>query len=108
ALPGYTRGLAIQGTLALVGLSKIRAGSSQDGVPIAARAEQLKCGFAVVDLNAGRVVADFEFSSGIDELFDIQVLPGVCSAFLAGPFAERVSRQQVWAVPPHFEATGFG
>jgi uncharacterized protein (TIGR03032 family) len=103
ALPGYTRGLAIQGTLALVGLSKVRAGSSQDGVPIAARPEQLKCGFAVVDLNTGRVLADFEFVSGIDELFDIQVLPGVCSPFLAGPFADRVSRRQVWAVPPDFD-----
>ncbi len=100
ALPGYTRGLAVQGTLALVGLSKVRAGSPQDGVPIAVRPEQLICGFAVVDLNTGRVLAYFEFDSGIDELFDVQVLPGACSPFLAGPFADRDPRQQVWAVPP--------
>ena len=88
ALPGYTRGLAIRGTLAVVGLSKVRAGSSQDGVPIAARPEQLKCGFAVVDLNTGGVLAHFEFVSGIDELFDIQVLPGAARLFgrpLRGP-----------------------
>ncbi len=108
ALPGYTRGLAIQGTLALVGLSKVRASSSQDGVPIAARPEQLKCGFAVVDLGQGRALAYFEFTSGIDELFDIQVLPGVRSPFLAGPFEDRVSRQQVWAVPSCSDEPGLG
>ncbi len=96
ALPGYTRGLAIQGTLALVGLSKVRAGSSLDGVPIAARPEQLKCGFAVVDLQAGRVRAWFEFVSGIDELFDLQVLPG------ARPFSGWPLRG------PGFAAAGLG
>ena len=100
ALPGYTRGLAIQGTLAFVGLSKVRAGSSQDGVPIAARPEQLKCGFAVVDLNTGVVLARFEFVSGVDELFDIQVMPETRSPFLAGPFADRGPDQQVWTLPP--------
>ncbi len=100
ALPGYTRGLAIQGTLAFVGLSKVRAGSSQDGAPIAARPEQLKCGFAVVDLNTGVVLARFEFVSGVDELFDIQVMPETRSPFLAGPFADRGPDQQVWTLPP--------
>ena len=99
-LPGYTRGLAIQGTLAFVGLSKVRAGSAQDGVPIAARPEQLKCGFAVVDLNTGVVLARFEFVSGVDELFDIQVMPETRSPFLAGPFADRGPDQQVWTLPP--------
>ena len=42
-----------QGRLAFVGLSKLRDGSAQDGVPIAARCEQLKCGLAVVDLKTG-------------------------------------------------------
>jgi uncharacterized protein (TIGR03032 family) len=41
-LPGYSRGMAIHGTLAFIGLSKIRASSTMDGVPIAARREELK------------------------------------------------------------------
>src|SRR5262249_28694010 len=49
-LPGYTRGLAIHGDLAFVGLSKVRASSSLAGVPIAAQPERLRCGFAIVDL----------------------------------------------------------
>ncbi len=99
-LPGYTRGLAIHGTLAFVGLSKVRASSSQSGVPIAARAEQLRCGCAVVDLRTGQTVASIDFTSGIDELFDVQVLPGVVSPFVSGPFADKGPDGPIWSVPP--------
>ena len=43
------------GPYAFVGLSKIRETSAMDGVPLAERREQLKCGVAVVDLRSGRV-----------------------------------------------------
>jgi uncharacterized protein (TIGR03032 family) len=99
-LLGYTRGLAIHGTLAFVGLSKVRASSSQEGVPIAAHSQHLKCGCAVVDLQTGKAVASFYFVSGIDELFDIQILPGVSSPFLSGPFADKGREGSVWTVPP--------
>jgi uncharacterized protein (TIGR03032 family) len=99
-LPGYTRGLAIHGPLAFLGLSKVRASSSLDGVPIAARAEQLKCGCAVVDLRTGQTVASIDFTGGIDELFDLQVLPGVVSPFVSGPFADRGPDGPIWSVPP--------
>jgi uncharacterized protein (TIGR03032 family) len=89
ALPGYTRGLAIHDSLAFVGLSRVRATSSLAGVPVARQPERMKCGFAVVDLCTCRVIADFEFVTGIDELFDIQVLPGVSAPFLSGPLATR-------------------
>src|SRR5262249_60081412 len=46
-LPGFARGLAVVGPFAFVGLSKIRGGSAMDGVPLAQRREQLKCGVAV-------------------------------------------------------------
>lgn len=99
-LPGYTRGLAVHGKLAFVGLSKVRTSSAQDNVPIAARSEQLKCGCAVVDLQTGQAVASFDFVSGIDELFDIQVLPGIASPFVSGPFADRSQESHIWTVPP--------
>jgi uncharacterized protein (TIGR03032 family) len=99
-LPGYTRGLAIHGSLAFVGLSQLRASSSLEGVPIAARSEQLKCGCAVVDLRTGEVVASFYFVSGIDELFDVQILPGISSPFLSGPFADKGSGSSLWSLPP--------
>jgi uncharacterized protein (TIGR03032 family) len=95
-LPGYTRGLAIAGSLAFVGLSKIRSASDWDGVPIARNPERLKCGVWVIDLNRGIVVGSFEFLSGADELFDVQLLPGVSSPFLSGPLEE----YPVWTVMP--------
>jgi uncharacterized protein (TIGR03032 family) len=99
-LPGYTRGLALSGSLAFVGLSKVRATSTLEGVPIAAHPERTRCGFAVVDLRTDQVVAFFEFTSGIDELFDIQVLPGIVSPFFSGPLADRESGQPIWTVAP--------
>jgi uncharacterized protein (TIGR03032 family) len=99
-LPGYTRGLAVHGHLAFVGLSKVRTTASLAGVPIAAQPERLKCGFAVVDLKTGQVVAHFEFVSGIDELFDIQVLPGASMPFISGPFADRGLGRPIWTMPP--------
>ena len=60
-LSGFTRGLAIHGRYAFIGLSKIRATSAMDGVPLTQRREQLKCGVAVMDLQSGRVVSFLEF-----------------------------------------------
>src|SRR5581483_8201790 len=64
-LPGFARGLALSGPYALVGLSKIRKTSAMDGVPLADRREQLKCGVAVVDLRDGRVIASVEFLTAV-------------------------------------------
>ena len=76
-LPGFARGLALAGPYAFVGLSKIRTTSAMDGVPLADRREQLKCGVAVVDLRSGRVVALLEFQTAVEEIFDVQLLPGL-------------------------------
>jgi uncharacterized protein (TIGR03032 family) len=100
ALPGYTRGLAIHGRLAYVGLSKVRSSSTADGVPIAARPEELQCGCAVVDLQTGRQAASIRFTAGIDELFDIQVLPDIVSPHVSGPYADRCPEGAIWSVPP--------
>jgi hypothetical protein len=48
-----------------------------DGVPLAERREQLKCGVAVVDLRSGRVIAFLEFQTAVEEIFDVQLLPGL-------------------------------
>ena len=75
-LPGFTRGLALLGPYAFIGLSKIRPTSAMDGVPLAARRDQLKCGVSVVDLRNGQVLALLEFQSAVEEIFDVQLLPG--------------------------------
>src|SRR5207247_9122712 len=77
ALPGFARGLALCGPYAFIGLSKIRATSAMDGVPLAERREQLKCGVAVVDLRSGQSIALLEFQTAVEEIFDVQLLPGM-------------------------------
>src|SRR5262245_43969704 len=76
-VPGFARGLALAGPYAFVGLSKIRKTSAMDGVPLAGRREQLKCGIAVVDVRGGRVVALLKFQTAVEEVFDVQLLPGL-------------------------------
>jgi uncharacterized protein (TIGR03032 family) len=75
-LPGFTRGLAFAGTYAFVGLSKIRPTSAMDGVPLADRRDELRCGIAVVDLRSGQTSAFLEFQSAVEEIFDVQLLAG--------------------------------
>lgn len=95
-VPGFTRGLACHGNLAFVGLSRIRETAVFGGVPIAARHDELKCGVGVIDLDSGRTVATLEFESGIEEIFDVQVLPGTRCVALGG--AEE--GKDTWVVPP--------
>ena len=97
--PGYTRGLAMHGSYAFIGASKIRETSTFGGVPIAERRESLRCGVGVVELTTGRPVAHLEFKSGVDEIFDVQALPGVRLPAVAGPFPDRDGSQTVWTVP---------
>ncbi len=75
-LPGFTRGLALAGPYAFVGLSKIRPTSAMDGVPLAARREQLQCGVGVIDLRSGQNVALLTFQTAVEEVFDVHLLPG--------------------------------
>jgi hypothetical protein len=75
-LPGFTRGVALVGPIAFIGLSKIRPTSAMDGVPIAEKRDELKCGIAAVDLRTGRLLGMLEFHSAVEEIFDVQFLPG--------------------------------
>jgi uncharacterized protein (TIGR03032 family) len=97
-LPGVTRGLAIQGGFAFVGLSRARP--TLEGVPIVAQRDQLRCGLWVVDLRTGAVAAHLEFLTGVEEIFDVQVLPGIVFPYVSGPWAEQDTGQPLWTIPP--------
>ncbi len=97
--PGYTRGLALSGNLAFVGLSKIRETSTFGGVPIAEHPERLKCGVGIVDLQRGVLVGQFEFKIGVDEVFDVSLIPGKRLAAIRGPFSLEDGEQTIWTVP---------
>lgn len=75
-LPGYLRGLCFVGPFAIIGMCQIREKHLFGGLPIQGKHERLICGIAVVDLRSGAQVAQFEFTRGAQELYDIQFLPG--------------------------------
>ena len=97
--PGYTRGLAMMGTLAVVGLSKIRETSTFGGVPIAEDRDRLKCGVGVVDVQNGNLVGQFEFTRGVDEIFDVSLIPGSRLTEMRGPFSDEDGQPTIWTSP---------
>lgn len=97
-LAGFTRGLALAGHYAFVGLSKIRPTSAMDGVPIAERRNELKCGVAAIDLQRGRIIAFVEFQTAIEEIFDVQLLPDVRFPEVIG--FQNDSIHHTFVVPP--------
>ncbi len=97
-VPGVSRGLALHGGYAFIGLSKARP--TLEGVPIVAERDKLRCGLWVIDLKTGTPAAHLEFHTGVEEIFDVQVLPGIVSPYISGPAAEKDSGQPLWTVPP--------
>src|SRR5262249_34799024 len=98
-LPGYMRGLALYDRFAFVGLSKLRETATFGGMPIAERRTELKCGVGVVDLGTGRLVAHLEFMTGVEEIFDVQVVTGARCVALSGPYAGLDDAAPIWTVP---------
>jgi uncharacterized protein (TIGR03032 family) len=77
-LPGFTRGLDFYGHLAFVGLSQVRESAVFSGIPIAERAlAERNCGVWVVDIRTGQTVAFLRFEEAVQEVFAVQVLPGL-------------------------------
>ncbi|MBO0698216.1 MAG: TIGR03032 family protein [Zavarzinella sp.] len=95
---GFARGLCLAGRYAFVGLSKIRETSAMDGVPLAGRRKELKCGVAAVDVRAGRIIGSLEFQTAVEEIFDVQLLPAVRFPEVVGFQQDTVN--QTFVVPP--------
>jgi uncharacterized protein (TIGR03032 family) len=78
-LPGFTRGLDFCGRLAFVGLSQVRETAVFSGIPITERLRERTCGVWVLDVPTGETVGFVRFEDGgVQEIFAVQVLPGVC------------------------------
>jgi uncharacterized protein (TIGR03032 family) len=105
-LPGFTRGLAFAGPYAFIGLSRIRASSAMDGVPLARRRDELKCGVAVVDVRSGATAALLEFQTAVEEIFDVQLLPGLRFPEVIGFQKEAI--HHTFVVPPSSLTFGCG
>jgi uncharacterized protein (TIGR03032 family) len=97
-LPGYARGLALVDDFAFVGLSRIREKREFGGLPIEEMRGELRCGVWAVDLRTGRVAGFLEFVSGCEELFAVQVLPGVRWPAVVG--FQKDMLNGIFVVPP--------
>ena len=97
-LPGYTRGMTLHNGIAFVGLSRIRETSTFGGVPIAENRDELKCGLAAIHLPTGNM-SYLEFKTGVEEIFDVQVLPGIRNPALSGPFPTLDGTTTIRSVP---------
>ena len=75
-LPGFTRGLAFIGRYALVGLSKVREHVFA-GLPLAEHVRERKCGVWIVDIETGHIAGFLRFEGDVEEVFDVQLMPGM-------------------------------
>src|SRR5579862_4023249 len=77
-LPGFTRGLDFCGPLAFIGLSQVRESAVFSGIAIAERPlAERSSGVWVVNIHTGKTVAYVKFEDAVQEIFAVQVLPGV-------------------------------
>ncbi|MEQ1859962.1 MAG: TIGR03032 family protein [Chthoniobacteraceae bacterium] len=78
-LPGFTRGLDFLGHLAFVGLSQVRDSAVFSGIPLVEElsASERSCGVWVIDLRSGETIAFLRFEGIVQEIFAVQVLPGI-------------------------------
>jgi uncharacterized protein (TIGR03032 family) len=87
-LPGFTRGLSFIGPYALVGLSQVRE-SVFTQLPITEQSAERNCGVWVVDTRSGKIAGFLKFDGVVQELFDVQVLPGKWPVIVdAGPLTQ--------------------
>lgn len=76
-LPGFTRGVDFHGNLAFIGLSQVRETAVFSGIPLTERLQERTCGVWVIDWRTGQTVAFLRFEDAVQEIFAVQVLPGV-------------------------------
>ena len=76
-LPGYTRGLDFLGPLAFIGLSQVRESATFSGIPLVERLRERTCGVWVVHIESGETLGFLRFEAGVQEIFAVQVLPGM-------------------------------
>lgn len=76
-LPGFTRGIDFYGPLAFIGLSQVRESAVFSGIPLTERLTERICGVWVVNIEQGEIVAFLKFEDAVQEIFAVQVLPGI-------------------------------
>ena len=98
--PGFARGLTFYGGYAFVGLSKPRyqrfEGLALDERLKAADSEPW-CGIQVIDLARGTCAEWFRIDGAVEELYDVEALPGVMLPMAISPNTPEAVRFVTWA-----------
>jgi len=111
--PGFTRGLSFIGPLAFIGLSQVRESAVFSGIPLVERlkeAEERTCGVWVLNIETGETLGFCRFEEGVQEIFSVEVLPGVRFPDLINHDAKLVGQSYVLSeealsdVPPELRA----
>ena len=76
-LPAFTHGLCDHGGILFVGMSQDRTSRKQEAPPVVQRLGTLTAGIAAIAERTGEVLGVLEFASGVTEVYDVQVLPGI-------------------------------
>lgn len=76
-LPGYTRGLDFIGPIAFIGLSQLRASNPFTDIPLTDQNPERASGLWAVNIDSGKTVAYLRFSAAVEEIFAVQLLPGL-------------------------------
>lgn len=74
-LDGFTRGMALVGPFAFIGLSQVRESAVFSGIPLTERLKQRVCGVSIVHLPSAREVGFVRFQDAIQEIFAVEALP---------------------------------
>jgi len=75
-LPGFVRGMSLHGEHLFVGLSRMRKTHTFGDLELAQR-KDLMCGIVVIHLPTGALVGSLRFLNSCEEIYDVQVLPGL-------------------------------
>ena len=68
------------------------------------RLKELKCGVWAIDTTTGQTIAFLEFEAGVEEIFDVQVLPGIRFPAVIG--FEKDTIDSTFIVPPEDGRSG--
>lgn len=85
--PGFVRGLAFVGNLAVVGLSKLRSkafGGLALETTLQVQNRTSQCGLMVIDIDSGEIKHALQIEGAVEELFDIVTLTGVSQPRASG------------------------
>ncbi len=96
--PGFTRGLCFHGPLAFVGLSQVRESAVFSGIPLVERLqkpEERTCGVWIVNIETGQTLGFCKFEEGVQEIFAVEVLPGIRFPELVNHDAELIGQSYV-------------